>query len=59
MKKTYTFPLTLLVLGVVITIIGAIFKLMYWPGAKIMMLFGMLAEVIGLIVLIYRMLKKK
>jgi hypothetical protein len=58
MKKNYILLLILFIFGVVITILGACFKIMHWPGAKIMLLLGMLAEAIALIILIYKMLKK-
>ena len=52
MKKQYTVPLVLFLLGMVITIIGALFKLMHWPGANFMLIIGMLTEAIAIITLI-------
>lgn len=60
MKKQYTIPLVLFLLGMVITIVGALFKLMHWPGANIMLTIGMLAEVtalISLIVIVFKRIK--
>ncbi|MCO6176211.1 hypothetical protein NHF50_14265 [Flavobacterium sp. NRK F10] len=57
MKKEYGIPLVLLILGMVLTIIGALFKLMHWPGAKIMLTTGMLTEAGGLIFLIVSIIK--
>ena len=57
MKKQYTVPLVLFLLGMVITIIGALFKLMPWPGANFMLIIGMLTEAIAIITLIVILLK--
>jgi hypothetical protein len=58
MKKQYLVPLVLFLLGMVITIIGALFKLMHWPGANFMLIIGMLSEAIAIITLIVVLLKK-
>jgi predicted signal transduction protein with EAL and GGDEF domain len=57
MKKQYTIPLSLFLLGMAITIIGALFKLMHWPGAGITLTIGMLTEAIAIITLIVVLLK--
>ncbi len=60
MKKQYTIPLVLFLLGMVITIVGALFKLMHWPGSNIMLTIGMLAEataLISLIVIVFKRIK--
>ncbi|TDR25541.1 GldL-related protein [Flavobacterium cheniae] len=57
MKKQYTIPLVLFLLGMAITIIGALFKIMHWPGANFMLTIGMLTEAIALITLIVFLLK--
>ena len=57
MKKQYTIPLVLFLSGMAITIIGALFKLMHWPGANIMLTVGMLTEAIAIITLIVVLLK--
>ena len=59
MKKKYTVPLVLFLLGMAITIIGALFKLMHWPGANFMLIIGMIAEAIAILTLIVTILKKK
>jgi len=58
MKKQYIVPLVLFLLGMVITIIGALFKLMHLPGANFMLMIGMLSEAIAIITLIVVLLKK-
>lgn len=58
MKKQYTIPLVLFLLGMVITIVGALFKLMHWPGANIMLTIGMITEAIALISLIVIIFKR-
>ena len=57
MKKQYTVPLVLFLLGMAITIIGALFKIMHWPGANFMLTIGMLTEAIAIITLIVVLLK--
>ena len=57
MKKQYIVPLVSFLLGMVITIIGALFKLMHWPGANFMLIIGMLTEAIAIITLIVVILK--
>jgi hypothetical protein len=57
MKKQYIVPLVLFLLGMVVTIIGALFKLQHWPGASIMLTIGMLTEAIAIIILILILLK--
>ena len=57
MKKQYTIPLVLFLLGMAITIIGSLFKIMHWPGANIMLTVGMLTEAIAIITLIVILLK--
>ncbi|MEL1248289.1 GldL-related protein [Flavobacterium helocola] len=57
MKKQYTVPLVLFLLGMAITIIGALFKIMHWPGANFMLTIGMITEAIALITLIVVLLK--
>lgn len=57
MKKQYTVPLVLFLLGMAITIVGSLFKIMHWPGANIMLIIGMLTEAIAIITLIVVLLK--
>ncbi len=57
MKKQYIVPLVLFLLGMAITIIGALFKIMHWPGANFMLTIGMITEAIALITLIVVLLK--
>ena len=56
--KKYRIPLILFLLGMTITIIGALFKLMHWPGATILLATGLLAEAAALIVLIISISKR-
>lgn len=57
MKKHYKLTLVLFLLGMIITIIGALFKLMHWPGANFLLIIGMLTEAIAIISLIVVILK--
>jgi len=57
MKKQYTVPLVLFLLGMAITIIGSLFKIMHWPGANVALVNGMLTEVSAIITLIVVVIK--
>ncbi|MQP24285.1 hypothetical protein GFJ94_04320 [Flavobacterium sp. LMO8] len=57
MKKQYTVPLVLFLLGMAITIIGSLFKIMHWPGANVALVIGMLTEVSAIITLIVVVIK--
>lgn len=59
MKKQFTIPLVLFLLGMIISIVGALFKLMHWPGANIILITGMLAEAVAISTLIVVLLKNK
>lgn len=58
MKKQYIAPLVFFLLGMAVTIVGALSKIMHWPGANFMLIIGMLTEAIALIILIVVLLKK-
>ena len=58
MKKQYVLPILFFTLGIAVTIIGALFKLMHWPGATIILATGLLAEATALIILIISILKR-
>ncbi len=58
MKKQYIIPLVFLLTGIAITIIGALFKLMHWPGATIILSIGLLAEASAIILVIIAALKR-
>lgn len=57
MEKKYFLPLILFLLGIAITIIGALFKIMHWTGANFILIIGMLTEAIAIITLIVVLLK--
>lgn len=59
MKKQFTIPLVLFLLGMIISIVGALFKLMHWPGANIILITGMLVEAVAISTLIVVLLKNK
>ena len=59
MKKQYALPILFFTLGIAITIIGALFKIMHWPGANLIISFGLFLEIIfGAAIMIY-LLKNK
>jgi hypothetical protein len=58
MKKQYTLPILFFTLGIAITIIGALFKIMHWPGANALLMTGLLSEAAALIILIISIAKR-
>ena len=58
MKKQYALPILFFTLGIAITVIGALFKIMHWPGATILLVTGLLSEATALIVLIISIAKR-
>lgn len=59
MQKKYLPSLIVFLIGMILTIIGLLFKIMHWPGASIMLIIGMLSEAAALIILIVTILKNK
>ena len=59
MKNQYKLPLILFLIGMILTIVGSLFKLMHWLGATIMLTVGMLTEVAAIITLIVLLIKNK
>lgn len=59
MQKKYLLPFIIFLIGMILTIIGSLFKIMHWPGASIMLVIGMLSEAAALIILIVTILKNK
>ncbi|MEY2738586.1 MAG: hypothetical protein RL259_495 [Bacteroidota bacterium] len=58
MKKQYALPILFFTLGIAITIIGALFKIMHWPGANALLMTGLLSEAAALIILIISIAKR-
>ncbi|UGS22514.1 GldL-related protein [Flavobacterium channae] len=59
MKKQFKIPLVLFLFGMAITTIGALFKIMHWPGASLLLIVGMLTEAAAILALIVTILKKQ
>lgn len=45
-------------LGMAITIVGALFKIMHWPYATVLLIIGLLLEAVGLVMLITKAMNK-
>ncbi|WP_442788042.1 GldL-related protein [Flavobacterium sp. SUN052] len=58
MRKIYLPSLVTFLIGLIITILGALFKISHWPFASIMLTVGMLTEITGVIILIYVLIKR-
>ncbi|BCY29185.1 GldL-related protein [Flavobacterium okayamense] len=58
MNSKYKLPLVLFLVGMIFSILGALFKMMHWMGAHYLLIFGMLTEAFALIVLIFAILRK-
>ena len=57
MKKQLRIPLILFLVGMIITIVGALFKIMHWYAGIIFLTVGMLTEAAALILLIVYVMK--
>lgn len=58
MKSQYKIPLVLFLLGMLLTIVGALFKIMHWPFATMLLISGTLSEAIAIVSIIVIVLKK-
>lgn len=56
---TYKNVFIFLILGAVLTVIGALFKITHSANANLILMIGMGLEVVGLFTLIYKVLTKK
>jgi len=55
--KQFVTPLILFILGIIFTILGALFKIQHWQFASEILTIGALLEVLGLLVLIFILIK--
>ncbi|AUC82006.1 hypothetical protein CW733_07660 [Lacinutrix sp. Bg11-31] len=55
--KQFVLPLVIFILGIILTIIGALFKIQHWPYAPQILTLGTIVEVIGLLLLIVVLIK--
>jgi hypothetical protein len=51
--------LILLFISAIIVVLGALFKIMHWPGANMMFIVGGLINTVCLVLLIYKLLTKE
>lgn len=58
MNSKYKIPLVLFLLGMLFTIVGALFKIMHWPFASMLLIAGTLSEAVAIIFVISIVLKK-
>jgi hypothetical protein len=58
MSNQYKIPFILFLLGMLFTVVGALFKIMHWPFASMLLIVGMLTEAVAIITLIAIVLKK-
>ena len=49
--------IVILLIGCAICIIGALFKIMHWPLAGLILMTGMLLEATGIVLFLYKLLK--
>lgn len=49
--------LVLFILGFILTVIGALFKVMHWPNASMLLIFGALTKVFSGILLIIKLIQ--
>ena len=58
MNSKFKTPLILLIIGMLLVIFGATFKIMHWPSANILLVIGLICEAVGLIMLIVNAMGK-
>lgn len=58
MDSKFKIPLIILLFGIAITILGALFKIMYWQFASGLLILGMSLEVAGILSLALKLMKK-
>ncbi len=59
MNATLKKALLIFLIGSLIIIVGALFKVMHWQFANALLLVGLLAEIFSITILAYHILKKK
>lgn len=52
----YWHILILFLVGLTITIVGALFKILHWPGAALMLMFGMGLKAFSILLLIVKII---
>lgn len=57
MNKIYLTPVIIFLIGMILTIIGALFKIMHWTGANVLLSIGMLAQIVAIVFLIITLTK--
>ena len=48
--------IVIFILGVIVVILGSLFKINHWPGAGKILLVGMILEILGLILVVWKVL---
>lgn len=51
--------LIIFIMAMIVVIIGAVFKVMHWPGAGSMLVLGMLGQAFALLLLIIKVLRDR
>lgn len=57
--QDFKIPLLFLIAGSAVVIIGAMFKIMHWPYANILIMLGGILEVIAAVLVLRQLLKSK
>ncbi len=57
MNKIYLPAVITFLIGMVVTIIGALFKIQHWTGASLLLTIGMLSEAGAIVFLILALIK--
>lgn len=59
MNQNFIPAIIFFLIGMMITIIGALFKLMHWTGANALLTIGLLSEALSILILIIAIIKTK
>jgi len=55
--RKYLLPIVTILFGLMLTILGALFKIMHWSYASILLTFGMFLEALGILILIIKLIQ--
>lgn len=50
--------LVLFLIGAVLTVVGALFKMMHWPAASLLLIVGMTFNAVAVVLLVFKLFRK-
>ena len=59
MNKSVKLPLIVFLIGMIVVIVGALFKIQHWVGASLLLSLGLLLQAGALLILVLNLLKER